>query len=236
MTTSPPHLVRPRWVWGGVLITLLGLAAVAVGVVVLSWTWSLGGVVAAAAGAAVAWRGGVLHDARGGLHGAAHEVVRGSVHPGVAPGATLSGPAISRDAVATEQRRRRLERAAATGPRPPDAAPAGGVLVLLTLFLTVAQWELYPLERPGQDNAVRALGAAIVLGAAGLRMLTARSRPHVLAAGLSVAAGCALLANGVLASHDVVSTAAAEGVCGVLAAGCGVAVLAVSRRSRRQDR
>lgn len=234
--TSSEHLVHPRWVWSGTLLALLGLVGLSVAVMVLSWTWAVGGVLVASVGGVVAWRGGVLYDGRARIRGEAKQVAHGGTHEGVAPGDTLSGPAASRDAAAVERRRRGLEQLAASGPRRPDAGPAGVGLVLVTLFLTVGQWELYPLERPGQDNAVRALGAAIVLGAAGLRMLNARRQAHGVAGAVTVVVGCLLLANAVLAPHEVVATAGAEAVCGALAIGCGLAVIVAATRARGQDR
>lgn len=119
-------------------------------------------------------------------------------------------------------------------PRPGPTRPAGWLLVLIAVFLIVAQWELYPLERPGQTNALRALGAAILVAMAGMRLITAVSRPPRIAALVSVGAGLALLVNAVLAEHDVDATAAAEGVCGALAIVAGAAVLVAG--SFRQGR
>jgi hypothetical protein len=233
-SSSDQHLVRPRRVWIGTLLAILGLVLVSVGLVLLSWPWSLTGTVIALGGAVVAWRGGILYDVHSsGAMSELGEVVHGTVREGVAPGETVhASPEARRRTVQVERRRRGLERAATMSPRPGPTRPAGWLLMLIAIFLMVAQWTLYPLERPGQTNAVRALGAAIVLGIAGMRMASSPERPPRVAALVSIAVGLALLLNGVLAEHDVGSTAAAEGVCGALACLAGTAVL-VARSSRR---
>ena len=119
-------------------------------------------------------------------------------------------------------------------PRPGLTRPAGWLLLLVTVFLVVAQWELYPLERPGQTNAVRALGAAIVLGFVGMRMASANERPPRLAALVSIVVGVALVLNALVADHDVGATAGSEGVWGVLACLAGIVVLVPRSRSLRR--
>ena len=157
------------------------------------------------------------------------QVVHGTAHEGVAPGQTVATSADARRRTTeVEARRRRLESAVMVSPRPGPTRPAGWLLLLIAAFLTVAQWGLYPLERPGQTNAVRAIGAAIVLALAGMRLISAVSRPPRVAALVSIVVGLALLANAVLAEHDVDATAASEGVCGALAVLAGAAVLAAA--------
>lgn len=236
--SSTRRMVRPRWVWGGTVISIVGLALLSVGAVLLSWPWSVLGGAIAVAGAVVAWRGGVLYD----VHTSAAlsevgQVAHGTVHEGVAPGQTVATSAAARRRTTeVERRRRRLESAAMMSPRPGPTRPAGWLLLLIAVFLTVAQWALYPLERPGQTNAVRALGAAIVLALTGMRLISAVSRPPRVAALVCIVVGLALLANAVFAEHDVDATAASEGVCGALAvvAGAVVLVAASSRNDRRR--
>jgi hypothetical protein len=237
-SSSDRHLVRPRRVWIGTLLAILGLVVVSVGLVLLSWPWSLTGTVIALGGAVVAWRGGILYDVHSsGVRSELGEVVHGTVREGVAPGETVhASPEARSRTVQVERRRRGLERAAMVAPRPGPTRPAGWVLLLIAIFLMVAQWELYPLERPGQTNAVRALGAAILFAIAGMRMASSQGRPPRVAALVSITVGLALLLNAVLAQHDVGSTAASEGVCGAVACLAGIVVLIASWSRRGRER
>lgn len=145
---------------------------------------------------------------------------------GVAPGEELSDPRIERTARELDQRRRAMEQASIDAPRPSFIQPAGGLLALIAVLPLVSQWELYPTELPGKNNALRALGCAIVLGLASMRLLAAQPRsPHLITGGFTLLAALALVLNGFLASHDRTSTAAAEVICGALAALVGVVAL-----------
>ena len=82
------HLVRPRWVWGGLILALLGACLLGWGIAVLSWTGSIAGTVMLVVGGAASVGGGVLYDAR--THLAVGEEMRqlrdGDVHEGIGPG------------------------------------------------------------------------------------------------------------------------------------------------------
>jgi hypothetical protein len=202
----------------GVLIA--GTCIAGYGVDVLSWWWSLAGVVVMAIGGSTALAAGVLHDVQGagGVRAELRDLREGNVHQGVVAGETRSTPAARRTSLELDRRRVALEQAARVAPRPAPVRPAAGTLLLIALFLVVSQWELYPIGIPGQDNAMRSLGCAIVLGLTGLRVLTAvPGQRHRISAGLAALAGLLLLLNGLLASHDRLSTGVAEVICGVLA-------------------
>ncbi|MFC0221079.1 hypothetical protein [Nocardioides zeicaulis] len=210
------------------MASLVGLGAVSVGVVVLSWSWSIVGASVAVAGALLAWWAGVLRDVHGtGPLDELGEVLRGTVREGVAPGDTVRiGPEARERVVEVEARRRRLE--ADAGRRTSSGAPtgpAGVLLVLVAVFLLVAQWGLYPLGRPGQDNAVRALVAVVVLGIAGGRLLTAGARVPRIAAAFALLAGLGLVLNATLADHARAATAVAEAVCGAVSCLTGAGLL-----------
>jgi hypothetical protein len=86
------HLVRPRWVWGGLIVALLGSCLLGWGIAVLSWTESVAGAVLLLIGGAAGVGGGVMFDAR--IHLAVGEEMRqvreGDVHEGIGPGDRLS--------------------------------------------------------------------------------------------------------------------------------------------------
>ena len=198
---------------------IAGTVVVGVGVAVASWSWSIVGLVVMALGAGAALRGGILYDARtsGAVQGEIRDVVEGNVHPGVVPGDTVSTPASRQRSRELDHRREALERATIQAPRPSMVQPAAGLLLLVALFLLVSQWELYPIGLPGQSNATRSLGCAIVLALAGLRIVTAQPDQRLrISSGLAALAGLLLILNGSLAQHDRLATAVAEVVCGAL--------------------
>jgi hypothetical protein len=229
-TTLRHHrpLTRPRWIWGGLLIAIAGMIVTGVGVAATSWTWSLIGAGTLLAGVGLAHAGGVLHDTHSGPPAEElKHVLQGGTRPGVAAGQTRSTPASRRHARAVEARLDQLEAATAAAPRPYPVKPPAVILMLIALFLLVSQWELYPLEFPGQTNANRALGCAILFAACGLRIGFAqplrRRRPS---AGLAGIGGLALLCNGLLSPHDRSIMAVLESLCGLLAFLCAGVVFA----------
>ncbi|MEZ0580553.1 hypothetical protein [Nocardioides sp. MH1] len=229
-TTRRHHwpFTRPRWIWGGLLTAIAGMIVAGVGVAATSWIWSLVGAGTLLAGVGLAFAGGVLYDAHSGppTEELKH-VLQGGTRAGVAAGQTRSTPGSRRRARAVEARLDQLEAATAAAPRPYPVKPPAVILMLIALFLLVSQWELYPLEFPGQTNANRALGCAILFAACGLRIRFAqplrRRRPS---AGLAGVAGLALLCNGLLSPHDRLIMAVLESLCGLLAVLCAGVVFA----------
>ena len=220
-TTTSLHRVRPRWVWGGLLVAVLGLLGISAGVVELSWDWVVPGVVLLLAGAAGAAYGGVLSDSRTG-HPADElaEVRRGGTREGAAPGAEVHArraEEVSRTADAT--RRELLEAAHRVGR--PNLSPVGAGLALLTCgWLLVAQWTLYPMSVVGQAGALRDLGVTIVVGLAALRVAVAG--PRRLACAVVVVGGLVLALLGLLAAHRSTGVRVDEVVCGVVLLAAGV--------------
>ena len=224
---GPERTVRPRAVWAGMILAIAGAGMACMGGVRLSWAWSVAGALLLVIGAGVAWRAGILRDTHSGdPRTELDQVARGGVRQGTSPGETLSSDAARRTSRAMDRRRLLLERAAHTAPRPGLVRPAAGLLLLAAVFLLVSQWELYPLELPGQTNAGRALGCAIVIGACGMHVLeSGPRRPHRVAGASSAVAGLLLLLNGVLADHDARAVAAVETVVGLLICLAGAVVL-----------
>lgn len=209
--------VHPRTVWVGLALALAGAAVLGLGVAVESWWWAVAGAVLLAVGAGTGIRGGGLYDVHSGSPGQELEqVVEGETHQGVAPGDTVRDErarATSRD---LDQRREALIAASHEAPRPP-LAQLGAILVLLVaVFLLVAQWKVYPLGAQSQTNGLWSLGSAIVAGLAGLRIVVGQPGRHLPSALLIVLAGGGLVPRASLATHETAATAITEGVCGVL--------------------
>jgi len=218
--------VRPRLVWGGTLVAVLGCCAAAVGGVVTSWTWTLAGGALLVAGATAAYRGGVMRDTSSGVRPELAHLIHGEDRQGVAPGDMVTSPQAVTTARRVDRRRRRLERAAATAPRRFPVRPTGGALVVVTITLLISQWELYPLELPGQSNATRALGCAIVVGIAGMRIIEAGAGPRfTISIAATAAAGILLALNGAVADHAQTATAAVEITCGLACLLCAGGLL-----------
>jgi hypothetical protein len=217
-TRSNEHLTRPRWIWSGLLIAVIGTITIGFGLDDTSWTWSLIGAGLLLAGGGVAIAGGVIYD----VHTTAPEqelaaIRRGGTHPGLAPGNRRSTPRSRQHARDTERRLDSLEQATTRTPRPYPTGPAAVLMLVVAAVLLVSQWELYPTELPGQTNANRALGCAIIVALCGLRILLGQpGATHRISAALAGLAGLALLLNGLLAAHDRAAAAGAESICGAL--------------------
>jgi hypothetical protein len=98
--------------------------------------------------------------------------------------------------------------------------------VVVTITLLISQWELYPLELPGQSNATRALGCAIVVGIAGMRIIEAGAGPRfTISIAATAAAGILLALNGAVADHAQTATAAVEITCGLACLLCAGGLL-----------
>lgn len=213
--------VRPRLVWGGTLVAVLGCCAAAFGGVATSWTWTLAGGALLGAGALAAYSGGVMRDTSSGVRSELAHLIHGQDRHGVAPGDMVTSPQAVTSARRVDRRRRRLEHAAATVPWRFPVRPTGGALVIVTIILLVSQWELYPLELPGQSNATRALGCAIVVGIAGMRIIEAGAgHRFTVSIAAAAVAGILLTLNGALADHARTATAAVEMTCGLTCAIC----------------
>ena len=218
------HLVRPRWVWGGLAGALSGAVVLSIGVVVLSVPLSLTGTVLLLLGAACSVRGGVLYDAVPGFspRRELRQVRDGSVHPGVAAGDMVDTDRARRDAVASNHLTRDLERAAHHPERAQWAPVAGWTSMLITATLVVSQWNLVAHNATGASNSFRDTVWAILLGLCGLRVAVVPGR-HRIAAAVILISGLGLVLGGTLAEHDHLGLQLVEVTCGCLAVACALA-------------
>lgn len=236
MTSSPPPensaaprsrrspVVRPRRVWGGLALALLGVALASVGLVSSLWLLVGGGVAVMVVGGFLSWAGGVMADATTGLNlrGELRAVRNGSTHPGVAAGDQAGSTAAHAEAArqnrVTQQVLDQAHRASATT----WTQPAGWTLVLVAAVLLVAQWGLVAHTATGRTNSYRDTAVAIVLGLTGLRLALTPGH-HNVAAGTIAVCGLGLFLNGLLADHDHMSLTILETAAGAVTLLCGVA-------------
>ena len=229
-------VVRPRRVWGGLVLALLGFAVACVGLVSSAWLLAAGGVVVVVVGGCVSWAGGIMHDATTGLHlrDELRAVRDGTAHPGVAAGAqtgsTEAHAEAARQTRVTQQVLDQAHQARATA----WTRPAGWTLLLIAAVLLVSQWELVAHTVTGRTNSYRDTAVTTVLALAGLRLAFAPGRHHI-AAGLTALAGLGLVLNGLLAGHDHTGLTVLEVTAGAVALVCAVAAT-VSPASGRRSR
>jgi hypothetical protein len=218
--------VHPRWVWVGTVLAVAGLVLVSAGLMTHSLVLDAVGLVVVTAGAGLAWRAGVLRDTHTGS--AVREVTdvrRGRVHRGTDAGDMVHNRAAQEESRAADQRRHEfLERSRRTQVGA-LAHGAAVIMLVICLVLLYAQWALYPTGRTAQNNALRALGVAVVVSLCGLRILTAHQpkRPAAVLAGL---AGAVLALFGPLAPHQQTSVAWTETALGTLIVLAALAALA----------
>ena len=218
------HLVRPRWVWGGLVGALSGAVVLSVGVVLLSGPLSVTGTVLLLLGVGCSVRGGVLYDAVSGFapRRELRQVRDGVVHPGVAPGEMIDTGRAHADAAASNRSTRRLEDAAHHPAKAHWAPVAGWMCMLITATLVVSQWNLVAHNATGASNSFRDTGWAILLGLSGLRVAVVPGR-HRIAAAVILISGLGLVVGGMLAEHDHLGLQLVEVSCGCLAVACALA-------------
>lgn len=226
--------VRPRAVWGGLALALVGVALAGAGLILGSWPVAGGGALVLVMGAGVSLAGGIMRDATTRLTPAraVRAVRQGEVHDGVEPGRQASTAAAREEAVRLSDMTHRLH-AAARKPADLAWAPvAGGMLLLGAAVLLVSQWELVAHTATGRSNSFRDTAAVILLGLAGLRLALIPGR-HVIASGVAGLVGAGLVVTGILATHDHVALAAVETTTGAVAIISAVTAAVSASGSRR---
>lgn len=224
---SGRHLVRPRLVWGGLALAVVGVVAIGLGLTVLGRPVWIGGVAALLVGAVLAWRGGILNDAGSGLRPEeeAQAVIHGDVHEGVHPGQAVESPRAQHTAAELAHQTRALQAATRSAPAPAFTPAAGWVLILACVVVIVAQWGIVAHSATGRDNSFRDTGLAIVIGLCGVRLALPTGRHHLTVA-ITTAAGVCFVLVAFLAAHDHTAIAVLEATVGVLVVGAALSALA----------
>lgn len=210
------HLVHPRWVWGGTLAALVGLAVLGVGIALLSLPLSTVGAAVLLLGGAASAVGGVMYDAGSGADpGKELEQVReGDAHEGTYPGEMIGDQRARRDAAETSRQVRARVDARPTA-RAPLAPGAGWAMLGMAGFVVLSQPWFVDNTAVGRDTALRDTGLAVLLGLTGLGIASA-SRRHWVLLVLAAGAGAGFVLAGLLAEHANARTAGLEVACGVL--------------------
>lgn len=209
------HLVHPRWVWGGLVVLLIGAALLAAGILILSWTFSIIGVILMGVGSATGLAAGVMYDAESGLEVRAEMkgMLTGNVHPGVAAGDMVHTDVARRDAIDTTARTN-----AALTVRTPSTLTltplAGWLLLAVPALVFVAEPFFLDHGAVGRESAFRDEPLAIVIGLAGLWIAVGLGR-HMIAVLVAGLAGAGLLLAAILAPHDWTGVDVIEAFCGV---------------------
>ncbi|HEX2894007.1 MAG TPA: hypothetical protein VHO29_08395 [Marmoricola sp.] len=216
--TSRSYEIRPRLVWGGLAVAILGMVVLALGLMVSSAVWLVIGAVLLAAGVVVGVRGGGLHDthrpglmteeARAVVHGSTRRTVRHEEVPA----------RLEEESSDADRTRRALLTATARTPVTPLAPLAALVLAGDGILLLAAQAPLYPMSHTGQLGSLRALGTGVVLTLGGLRVVFGAPGRHLVAAGLSLVVSLVLLAGGIFLAHQSASAPFVESIAGAVGA------------------
>ena len=196
----PTHTVRPRWAWSGMVLVLLALGLLGLGVIGVgagersvglpAWQWLVAGGLLLALGVPAALYGNLFYDTEASLAPArvAEDVVHGTTREAPDPTARVDAPVARARAVEDSERTRELLSARTSWTRPP-AAPIGIALLLATsVWLVLAEYDLYPDDIAGKDGALRDGGIAVLIAVSALVMRLDRPTPRA----WLVALGCAL--------------------------------------------
>jgi hypothetical protein len=223
------HLVRPRLVWGGLLLALVGAITIGVAVGVSSWPVAIAGIVLLVVGGLVGWRGGALYDATSefALDEAVQEVKEGDAHEGTKPGDQVRSPEAHRESLRADRTRQATTAATLRAPRP-GLSVLGAILLLTGAAFVVATQGMYPHSHTGQINGERDLGLAVLAGLVGLLVLLSPRR-HPVATGVALLCAVGMALQAVLARHDASTTVGFEIAVAIAYAVGGVIALDVRR-------
>ena len=216
------HLVRPRRMWSGVGIALVGAALLAV----FTATWQpivgIVGAVLLVAGGLTAVLGGALFDTHDGsrpLSAEVDDLRAANSHSGTRAGDMITDPRIRAHAALASRRSSAVRRTSQRRARP-ALQPLGAWLLLGGALALILAQGSYAHTQVGQHDATRSLLLAVIVGLAGLRIMLAR-RPGRFPSGVALVAGLLLIAFAVFTDHDrqaLVDLELVVGSCIVLAA------------------
>ncbi len=222
------HRVRPTASWAALGVLVLSVSIVGAGVLLMSWPVAAAGAAVGIAGSALAAWSGLFWNVHGTTGASRRRRDDGTVEV-AGTHAHLKDAAAQRHAAEVSRRAEHLEHQGP--PRRPGLARAGAWLVLAAgTWLALSQWTLYAETPEGREGTWRAMGAAIVVLLAALRLLgPGRSTPAVAAAGV---AGLLLVPSGLLLA-ETSRAAASETISGILVV-IG-ALLTLDRTTQPQD-
>ena len=131
MNRDKQPTVRPRYVWLGLILGLIGAVVIGLGISFESWAWAIAGIVVLAIGGALALLGGVIYDAHPGPRSVrSKQALHGDTREGIAPGDMVDDPKARETSLELHHLRLAAEASTRAAPRPP-MANLGAVLVLL---------------------------------------------------------------------------------------------------------
>jgi hypothetical protein len=214
------HRVRPRLVWTGLGLMLLGATVAGTGVALLgssalAWWLLVGGSVIGLGGCAVALRAGLLYDITSaeGPGRVVDEVRADVVRPGPDPEDRTAPPHVAEHAAGTQQLAEAVQ--AQSSPRPQDRSLrklGGWCSVAAGIVLLCTQGALSDASR-GASWRVAGLGIVLVLTGLVLSNLVSR-----VAAVVAIAAGALVLVMGLVGDESTLAVALQ-----LLAAGLAIA-------------
>ncbi len=213
MPEQSSTIVRPRWVWGGVALLVVGVACLAAAVITLQVWVAVVGAVLLLAGLVAGARGNLPHDSA--AHTSPGQVVEDVAdhrsERAVDPGERVHDAEVEQHAREAESRRRAAIDTPQAGP---GLAPVGIAAVLAVCgWLAVAQ-VFDPYSATGQQVALRDIGVAVPVALAAMVLRTRGT--HVVALGLVVLGGVGLVLMALLAPHSVAWTPWSEGLSGLV--------------------
>ena len=211
---SKETLVRPRIMWTGVALALLGMAFIALAMILMWGWWVWAGVGVLAVGLLVAWRGGALNDVQSGtaLSQELQEAAKGGTHHGVAAGQQIQDRSAQEHALATTERTEQIL-AARRNTSVPVSPAASIVLLALGVWIFVGTFVIpHAYTNVGQNSALRDLGFAIVVTLSALWLRNVG--PNRVVSGIVVLMGVLMVLSAFLLPHDSLAVAVDDGLTG----------------------
>lgn len=195
-------VVRPRILWGGIAVAVVGMLATAIMMVAGVGRFSWFAVALIAVGLGMAWLGGIAGSVEAGHPVSEHREQRDREAQAGTSLATRDGrQERARAAVATSRELERV-RARSSHSAPPPIGPSAAVaLVLLAGALVLSPWVLaYPFEPAAQDSILVQTGAAIVVAWCGFWLF--QKGPSRFASGACLGVALVLVLSGLSFRHD----------------------------------
>jgi hypothetical protein len=220
--------VRPRIIWSGVTIALLGMVDTGLMMVLpVDAIWIVVGVVIIAAGLLLSWSGGVMGYVEGGAG-------RGSDTTGVLPGARAHDPeAIENAVTATRQADAQLGKATDLTRLPASPLSIASIgLIVLPVWLTFSPWLFgFSLDDGAGPVILDQAMAAVVVGLCGLYLHQVGA--SVVVGGLAALTALVVVADGLFRHTLDTVYDVNQVVVGVLMLVGAVVAITAARAGRR---